>query len=276
MSRLQVDYVPADTLDAELARDDTLAVIGFAGHPATHADPRYLRVPLQPQVAAPLEVWRSGPGVRRGRDGNIAWASDGALTFGAIEIEEGDGGLMQASEDAYRQLIDFVRDSDAPHLLRVWNYLDSITAVTIEIGIALRQGHHQVAAILDPVEQVVGFVGLQSKRVLQHHHSVAFAQRRQFRLQPAARLHAAPTRSQGFLQWIEAIPRRLATHRQVDPFGDAMHAVEPPRHQYRDHECAGHAQRDASTARAHRDHPKLLANPDTRPSNSASSGRRCA
>lgn len=127
MSRLQVDYVPADTLDAELARDDTLAVIGFAGHPATHADPRYLRVPLQPQVAAPLEVWRSGPGVRRGRDGNIAWASDGALTFGAIEIEEGDGGLMQASEDAYRQLIDFVRDSDAPHLLRVWNYLDSIT-----------------------------------------------------------------------------------------------------------------------------------------------------
>lgn len=127
MSRLQVDYVPADTLDAELARNDTLAVIGFAGHPATHADPRYLRVPLQPQVAAPLEVWRSGPGVRHGRAGNIAWASDGELTFGAIEIEEGDGGLVQASEDAYRQLIDFVRDSDTPHLLRVWNYLDSIT-----------------------------------------------------------------------------------------------------------------------------------------------------
>ena len=127
MSRLQVDYVPADTLDAELQRDDTLAVIGFGGHPATHADPRYLRVPLQPQVAAPLEVWRSGTGVRHGRAGNIAWASDGELTFGAIEIEEGDGGLAQASEDAYRQLIDFVRDGHTPHLLRVWNYLDSIT-----------------------------------------------------------------------------------------------------------------------------------------------------
>nr|WP_240600255.1 pteridine-dependent deoxygenase [Lysobacter silvestris] len=104
-----------------------MAVIGFAGHPATHADPRYLRVPLQPHGDAPLEVWRAGHGVRHGRDGNIAWASDGQLTFGAIEIEEGDGDLIAASEQAYRQLTDFVNGSDTPHLLRVWNYLDSIT-----------------------------------------------------------------------------------------------------------------------------------------------------
>lgn len=127
LPRLQVDYVPLDTLGAELARGDTLAVIGYAGHPAAHADPRYLRVPLQPHVAAPLEVWRAGPGVRHGRDNGIAWASDGQLTYGVIEIEEGEGGLIAASEDAYRRMSAFVRGGDTPHLLRIWNYLDSIT-----------------------------------------------------------------------------------------------------------------------------------------------------
>lgn len=127
LPRLEVDYVPAGTLDAELARDDTLAVIGFAGHPASHADPRYLRVPLQPHGDAPLEIWRGGAGVRHGRDNGIAWASDGQLTFGAIEVEEGEGGLVAAAEDAYRRMSAFIGGGTTPHPLRVWNYLDSIT-----------------------------------------------------------------------------------------------------------------------------------------------------
>ena len=125
--RLQVDYVHAATLDAELTRDDTLAVIGFAVHPAAHDDPRYLRVPLQPHGDVPLEIWRGRHGVRHGRDNGIAWASDGQLTFGAIEVEEGERGLTAASEDAYRRMTAFVAGSSTPHMLRVWNYLDSIT-----------------------------------------------------------------------------------------------------------------------------------------------------
>ena len=86
-----MDYVVASS-PAALLGDDVLAVLGFgAAAPAALADPRYLRVPLQPHGAAPYEVWRTGQPVRCGRDGEIAWATDGALSFGVIEVEEAHG-----------------------------------------------------------------------------------------------------------------------------------------------------------------------------------------
>ncbi|MDH5831038.1 pteridine-dependent deoxygenase [Luteimonas sp. M1R5S18] len=139
--RLQVEYVEAPAPDALLARDDVLAVLGF-GDAAPHAqDPRYLRVPLQPHGPAPFEVWHASGPVQSGRepatgaDAEIAWACDGQLLFGAIEVDEpaghtGDGdnsGIALAAEAAYRALTRFVGASDYPHLLRVWNYLDAIT-----------------------------------------------------------------------------------------------------------------------------------------------------
>lgn len=131
--RLAVDYVHAATPAAVLAADDTLAVFGFGTAAPVHDDPRYLRVPLQPQGAAPFEVWRGNAPVRHGRDGDLRWASDGRLLFGVIEIDEttiriGDRtGIEAAAEAAYAQLTAFVGNSRTPHLLRVWNYLDAIT-----------------------------------------------------------------------------------------------------------------------------------------------------
>jgi chorismate lyase/3-hydroxybenzoate synthase len=65
--------------------------------------------------------------VQCGRDGEIRWASDGALSFGVIEVEEGNGGIVEASAHAYARLTAFIRDSATPCLLRIWNYLDAIT-----------------------------------------------------------------------------------------------------------------------------------------------------
>ena len=125
--RLAVDYVAATSPQA-LLDDDTLAVFGF-GDAAPHCDdPRYLRVPLQPHAnVAPFEVWRSGRRVQCGRDGEIRWASDGALSFGVIEVDESALGIVDAAAHAYQRLTEFVRGSDTPHLLRIWNYLDAIT-----------------------------------------------------------------------------------------------------------------------------------------------------
>nr|WP_255682312.1 pteridine-dependent deoxygenase [Luteimonas sp. BDR2-5] len=131
---MQVDYV--DTAPASLLADDrVLAVLGFGGAAPLLDDPRYLRVPLQPHGAAPLEVWRTQGPVHCGRDGEIAWSCDGELLFGAIEVDEpeghtGDGdnsGILLAAEHAYRQLTRFIGGSEYPHLLRIWNYLDAIT-----------------------------------------------------------------------------------------------------------------------------------------------------
>jgi chorismate lyase / 3-hydroxybenzoate synthase len=134
--RLSVDYVAAATPQSLLAGDDVLAVFGFGdAAPQRLDDPRYLHVPLQPHGgAAPYEVWRTGRPVAGGRDGEIAWASDGALSFGVIEVDErahaGPGdptGIVAAAAHAYARLTAFIRDSDTPHLLRIWNYLDAIT-----------------------------------------------------------------------------------------------------------------------------------------------------
>ncbi|MDQ3228268.1 MAG: pteridine-dependent deoxygenase [Pseudomonadota bacterium] len=131
--QLDVNYVAAAS-PAALLRDDTvLAVFGFGNDAPLLDDPRYLRVPLQPHGAAPFEVWRSNAPVSHGREGEIAWATDGRLMFGVIEVAEADDaadatlGIREAAEHAYAELTRFVRGSDTPHLLRIWNYLDAIT-----------------------------------------------------------------------------------------------------------------------------------------------------
>ena len=126
-ARLDVDYVQADSPDALLHGDDVLAVLGFGNDAPRNLDPRYLRVPLQPYATSPFEVWRTRSPVTYGRDGAIAWATDGQLSFGAIEIEERDIGIDAAAELAYAQLIAFVGRGNTPRLLRIWNYLDAIT-----------------------------------------------------------------------------------------------------------------------------------------------------
>jgi len=129
---LSVDYLQADSPQALLGAD-TLAVFGFGDDAPQCDDPRYLRVPLQPWGTAPFEHWRGTGPVDHGRDGDIRWASDGHLTFGAIEIDEPASGhadhsdICEAAERAYTQLTRFVSGSRTPHLLRVWNYLDAIT-----------------------------------------------------------------------------------------------------------------------------------------------------
>jgi chorismate lyase/3-hydroxybenzoate synthase len=135
-ARLAVDYVQATSPQALLA-GDVLAVLGFGDAAPAHPDPRYLRVPLQPhggvssQAGAGdglrYEVWRGNAPVERGRDGDVAWATDGELLFGAIEVDEASVGIVEAATHAYARLTGFLRGTRTPHLLRVWNYLDAIT-----------------------------------------------------------------------------------------------------------------------------------------------------
>ena len=130
--RLAVDYIHAPGPQALLGMSETLAVLGFGALAPTSAaidDPRYLHVPLSPlrEAAAPYEVWRSAGPVATGREGAIRYSHDGALMFGVLEWEEPDGGILHASAHAYAALVAFWRDSDYPHLLRIWNYFDAIT-----------------------------------------------------------------------------------------------------------------------------------------------------
>ena len=126
---LRFTYAPADTLARQLADPGVLAVFGFGDAAPALDDPRWLRVPLQPLggSAPVIEVWRSETPVASGRDGTVAWSSDGRLLFGAIEVEEPAAGIEAAAELAYARLRVFLAGSSTPHLLRIWNYMDAIT-----------------------------------------------------------------------------------------------------------------------------------------------------
>ncbi len=124
---LDVAYVET-RLDRLLAGTDVLAVLGFGAAAPTSADPRYLRVGLEPLGgAAPFEVWRTAGPIEQGRDGLVRWAASADYCFGAIEVAEADhADLASASEAAYRELARFTRTQRWPHLLRIWNYLAAI------------------------------------------------------------------------------------------------------------------------------------------------------
>lgn len=126
-ARLRVDYVAGAELATLLRQGDVLAVFGFGPDAPRCDDPRYLRVPLQPHGAAPLEVWRTHGVVEHGRSGEIAWASDGRLSFGVIEVDEAGIGINEAVRRGYQALTAHVAGSRTPELLRVWNYMDAIT-----------------------------------------------------------------------------------------------------------------------------------------------------
>ncbi len=128
---LQVDYADPAQLDALLADTHVLAIFGFkAGNDAPPTDdPRYLQVGLEPEGDAKLEVWRSAYPVSSGRDANgVAWASDGALMFGALQVDEAaHTDITGAAEHTYTQLMAALPAHGYPHLLRIWNYMDAIT-----------------------------------------------------------------------------------------------------------------------------------------------------
>jgi chorismate lyase/3-hydroxybenzoate synthase len=127
---LRVDFTD-EPIDSLLAADDTLALIGFGSRAPHNDDPRYLRVALEPLGAAPFERWRAAGPVMRGREGDgrdaLAWAENGTLQFGALELDEGDNDIELTAATIYARMLAFTQVRGYPHLLRTWNYLDGIT-----------------------------------------------------------------------------------------------------------------------------------------------------
>ena len=121
---LAIRYAPASDALAQ----DVLAAIGF-GALARDADPRRLQVGLEACAGSEgrVEIWRGVGPVRCGREGELAWSTDGEHLFFAIEVDEAaHDGIEAAAEHAYRTICAFVGGSATPHFLRLWNYLDAI------------------------------------------------------------------------------------------------------------------------------------------------------
>lgn len=129
LSALHVAY-RAESAATLLDRPDSLAVLGFGTTGTSGTDPRHLHVPLRPLFGeAPRECWTVDAGVASGRNGELRWAAGGGWRFIAIEFDEARfGGIEAASEHAYILLLAHVAACPERHLLRIWNYLDTINA----------------------------------------------------------------------------------------------------------------------------------------------------
>ncbi len=114
---------------ASLLSDGTLlAVFGFGDTaPSAHPDPRYLHVALPAATPTPFECWFAGGPVQHGRDDGIARATDGTLLFGALAIPD-TGDIEAAAALGYQRLYATLARNGYAHPLRVWNYMDAITA----------------------------------------------------------------------------------------------------------------------------------------------------
>lgn len=124
---LRVDY-RHDALAALLADPALLAVFGFGEEaPPSHPDPRYLHLALPAHGRAPFECWFAAAPVTRGRDEDIAWATDGALQFGALTLAD-EGDIEPVAARAYARMHGWLARSGFPHPLRLWNYMDAITS----------------------------------------------------------------------------------------------------------------------------------------------------
>jgi chorismate lyase/3-hydroxybenzoate synthase len=123
---LRVSY---STLDPREPLDDAvLAAVVFGSHTPCPNDPRCLRIDLEPLVGAGLsEVWRGAGRARLGTAGAIRYAEDGQFLAGCTDLEESRcGGLAEATEAAYRELLGFHAQSSYPHVWRIWNFVTAI------------------------------------------------------------------------------------------------------------------------------------------------------
>lgn len=128
---LHCSFVDAASVAGQLRDARVLAAVDFSLQPldaAAATDARRLRVPLEPMGPGQVEIWRGDTPAIHGRDGDIAWAENGELQFGALALHESaDLDLEAASALAYAQMNQFIAARGYPHVLRIWNYLDGLT-----------------------------------------------------------------------------------------------------------------------------------------------------
>lgn len=116
------------TLGTSALADDVLAAAVFGAGTTAPADPRCLRIDLEPLVGAGLsEVWQGNGRMRIGAAGPIRYVEDGRHLAGWIDLEEaGFDGLDEAAEAAYLGLLQFHATTPYRHVWRIWSFVTGI------------------------------------------------------------------------------------------------------------------------------------------------------
>jgi chorismate lyase/3-hydroxybenzoate synthase len=127
-ARLRIEYRRLDP-NATLG-SDVLAAIAFGRQAPRLRDPRCVRLPLEPLAGADLvQVWTGTGRVELGQTDVIRYTQDGTHLMGWLEVDEAlHGGLENAAQFAYGELLKFHAASRYPHVWRIWNFIGDINA----------------------------------------------------------------------------------------------------------------------------------------------------
>lgn len=155
---VRTNYVEASDLPRWLSTstEHPLAIVSFGISVRISAPCPIITLDL-PQLGGrqTVEVWSCDQPVTVHRNGDFRAAMNSDVCFGAMHVEESPTmGLRQATEQAYRRLLDEMRRRGFLHLWRIWNYFPAINEQ--EQGLErYRQfcvGRHQALA-----DQLAGF-----------------------------------------------------------------------------------------------------------------------
>jgi chorismate lyase/3-hydroxybenzoate synthase len=152
---LQLDYLSSDRIASQAPSwwRNVLGIVGFEKPPAIDGARAPITASMTPTLGANgglCEVWRvAGPEVQlsngAARQSRVRYRYCRELLFGSISIEERaieaegpprsgaaghSGALVRATEIAYREIFEVLKDTEHRHLIRIWNYLPEINRET--------------------------------------------------------------------------------------------------------------------------------------------------
>jgi chorismate lyase/3-hydroxybenzoate synthase len=151
---LQLDYLSSDAIASQSPGwwQNVLGVVGFEKLPHIEGSRVPITASMTPSLGANdavCEVWRvAGPGVQlsdgAAQGSRVRYRFCEDLLFGSITIDErlleagsalrggadhavvDAGALLRATEIAYQEIFGVLRETEHPHLIRVWNFLPEI------------------------------------------------------------------------------------------------------------------------------------------------------
>ncbi len=108
--------------------DDVLAAFSYGSPQAESGDTRVLSTGLATADDVPaMELWRAPGPTTTDTDGPVRFAVHPEYLFGILDLDEGRfRDIADAAESAYRWMREFQDRQTQRHLLRVWNFFDSI------------------------------------------------------------------------------------------------------------------------------------------------------
>jgi chorismate lyase / 3-hydroxybenzoate synthase len=130
--RVHRQLIGAPLLKGQAAQDSN-AVLGHlsygevAGIDLSHT----LHLPCEGHLlsdAAGLDAWCTSGQLTQGQLGSVRWCHNGHWLFGVLSCATVDQGqtLGELTQQAYQAIFQTLRQTDCPHLLRVWNYIPQI------------------------------------------------------------------------------------------------------------------------------------------------------